>query len=72
MRKAKRALTLWSREAQEAYELYLARCEPAWRRALDAANTPGAAQANFEEDAIEKEAERLYEQRLRELGVVYD
>lgn len=65
-------MTLWSPEAQVAFEEYSDRCEPSWRRHLEAQNTPGSAQADFEEDAIEKEASRLYEQRLDDLGVIYD
>lgn len=64
MRQTQRAVDLWSREAMDAFAEYDARIRPAWRRKLAAENTPGEAQAKFEERAIEKEALRLYYERL--------
>lgn len=42
--------------------------EPSWKRALRHANTPKAAQAEFEEEAIDKEAKRLYHETLRRIA----
>ena len=67
MRKAKRPVDLWSKEAKAAYWEFRDRVYPAWRRKLAAENTPGEAQARFEERAIEKEARRLYHEKLDRL-----
>lgn len=67
MPKTERALDLWSQEAKDAFWEFRERVYPSWRRKLAAANTPAEPQAKFEEDAIEKEARRLYHQRL--LGI---
>jgi len=48
----------------KAWDEFKARCGPSWRRKLAAENTPGYEQALFEEQAILKEARRLYHERL--------
>lgn len=60
MPKANHALDVWHPEAIAAFDEYKKRCEPAWKRALAKLD----AQHYFEEQAIEKEARRLYHERL--------
>lgn len=65
MRQAERAVDPWSREGKDAFIEYDARVQPSWRRKIRAENTPDYAQAKFEEEAIDKEATRLYHIRMR-------
>jgi hypothetical protein len=51
---------MWHPEAQAAFDEFKRRTEPSWRRRMDREDE----QSKFEEAAIEKEARRLYHERL--------
>ena len=75
MRKAERALKYsdlrWTPEAMAAYDRYIEATEASFRRALSAANTPEAPQAEFEEEAIHQLAMKKYTESMRRIAHKY-
>jgi hypothetical protein len=58
------ALDLWHPEAKAAWREFSGRMSPAFKRMIQAQNTPREIQARFEYNAILKVARELYHERL--------